>query len=149
MKKKLTKLGVTVAAVSLAALSLGPVAHASGGGVGEPTVAVSDGRTVSSIGNYAMTRNPDGSRTVAYQCNTTATGDAAATTVNCSLQVSGGQVSGGSVTLPGATATYAGTTTISSSGAVRLCYSGSAQFIVGSLRLSNAQMCTRANVAVP
>jgi hypothetical protein len=149
MRKRFKKLGVTIGAVSVMALSLAIPAQASGGGVGEPTTAVADGRTVSSIGNYGMTRNPDGSRTVVYQCNTLATGDVASTTSNCSLQVSGSQVSGGSVTLPGPTSEFVGTTTITTSGAVRLCYSGSAQFIVNSLTLANSQMCTRANVAIP
>lgn len=150
MRKRFARLGTAIAATSLMALSLGmPPAQATGGGVGEPTVAVSDGRTVSSIGNYGMTRNADGSRTVVYQCNTTATGDVASTTVNCSLQVSGGGVSGGSLTLPGPTAEFPGTTTIAISGRVRLCYSGSAQFILGSTKLFNSEKCTSANVAIP
>jgi hypothetical protein len=87
---------------------------------------------------------------VAYQCNTLATGDVAATTVNCSLQLSGSQISGGSITLPGATAAYAGTATINQSGSIRLCYSGSAVFILPPNRpLSNDPICTKHNVDIP
>lgn len=139
-------MGATV--VLTGSLLLG-AANANGGGVGEPTVASDGYRTVASVGHYALVRGPGGTRVVTYHCNTGATGDVASTTVNCSLQVSGVQVSGGNITLPGATAEYPGTAIINQSGAIRLCYSGSAQFMVPAGSLSNTTVCTRHNVDVP
>lgn len=148
--RRMTRVATIVGATALLAANLGAsVANANGGGVGEPTVASDDYRTVSSIGNYALVRGPGGTRVVTYQCNTLATGDVAATTVNCSLQLSGSQISGGSITLSGPTAEYPGTATINQSGSIRLCYSGSGLFILPTKTLTNDPICTKHNVDIP
>lgn len=148
---RLTRLAAIGATAALLVVPFaGSAANANGGGVGEPTVASDDYRNVASIGNYALVRGPGGTRVVTYQCNTLSIGDVASTTVNCSLQVNGSEVSGGSLTLPGPTAEYPGTATIDQSGRIRLCYSGSGNFILPPTDpLKNGTTCTRHNVDVP
>lgn len=55
-RTRLAAIGATAAL--LVVPFAGSAANANGGGVGEPTVATDEYRTVSSVGNYALVRGP-------------------------------------------------------------------------------------------